>query len=181
MNSKREIFISVDVEAAGPIPGEYSLLTIGACLVFDDKETFTCQIKPTTLNIVPEALTVTGLSLDVLEKEGCTPVEAMQNFRDWIMRVIGFDGIPIFVGFNAAFDWSFINYYFHRYIGENPFGFSALDIKSLYMGFSKCSWNQTKSSQIAANLHPKLTSTHDALQDARYQAELFRLILSAHF
>ena len=30
-----EVFISVDVETAGPIPGEYSLLTIGACDVRD--------------------------------------------------------------------------------------------------------------------------------------------------
>jgi len=176
MNSKREIFISVDVEAAGPIPGEYSLLTIGACVVFDDTESFSCQIKPTTRNAVPEALAITGLSLDTLEQEGITPAEAMQKFRDWVIHVIGSNGTPIFVGFNAAFDWSFINYYFHRYIGENPFGFAALDIKSLYMGFARCSWEQTKSSQIAASLHPKLAGSHDALQDARYQAELFRLI-----
>ena len=36
MTSKREIFISVDVETAGPIPGEFSLLSIGACDVDDE-------------------------------------------------------------------------------------------------------------------------------------------------
>jgi ribonuclease T len=46
MNNKREVFISVDIEAAGPIPGEYSLLTIGACVVFDDIQTFACELKP---------------------------------------------------------------------------------------------------------------------------------------
>ncbi|MGZ4854007.1 MAG: 3'-5' exonuclease [Candidatus Angelobacter sp.] len=178
MNNKREVFISVDVEAAGPIPGEYSLLTIGACVVFDDTQTFTCELKPTTRNAVPEALAVTGLSLDILEQEGLPPAEAMQNFHDWIQRVAGIDGTPVFVGFNAAFDWSFINYYFHRYIGVNPFGFSALDIKSLYMGVTDCTWRETKSSQIATKLHPKLTGNHNALQDAQYQAELFRLIRS---
>jgi DNA polymerase III epsilon subunit-like protein len=103
----------------------------------------------------------------------------MQNFRDWIGLAVGTTGIPIFVGFNAAFDWSFVNYYFHRYIGENPFGFSALDIKSLYMGATKCPWKETKSSHIATKLNPKLAGNHDALQDAQYQAELFRLIQSA--
>jgi DNA polymerase III epsilon subunit-like protein len=176
MSNKPEVFISVDVEAAGPIPGEFSLLTIGACVVFDDTQTFACKLKPTTSNAVPEALAVSGLSLDILEQEGLAPAEAMQVFHDWVLHVAGADGKPIFVGFNAAFDWSFINYYFHRYIGENPFGFAALDIKSLYMGFARCSWEQTKSSQISANLHPKLIGTHDALQDALYQAELFRLI-----
>lgn len=91
-------------------------------------------------------------------------------------HVTGIDGIPIFVGFNAAFDWSFINYYFHSYLGNNPFGFSALDIKSLYMGSEKCAWHETKSSQISKKLHPILKGSHDALQDVKYQAELFRLI-----
>ncbi|AKH37828.1 MULTISPECIES: 3'-5' exonuclease [Nitrosomonas] len=178
MNTKREVFISVDVETSGPIPGKYSLLTIGACVVFDDTMTFTCKLKPTNRNADPEALAITGLSLDTLEREGIAAAEAIQMFYDWVLHVAGSDGTPIFVGFNAAFDWSFINYYFHYYIDKNPFGFAALDIKSLYMGFTKCSWDQTKSSQISSNLKPKLIATHDALQDARYQAELFRLIRS---
>ncbi|WP_268747167.1 hypothetical protein [Sphingobium sp. Ant17] len=40
MSDKREIFVSVDVETAGPIPGEYSLLSIGACSVFAPEEAF---------------------------------------------------------------------------------------------------------------------------------------------
>jgi len=176
MNSKREVFISVDIETAGPIPGEYSLLTIGACNVANDTQTFACQLKPTTRKADPKALEVTGLSLDRLEREGLDPIEAMRQFRDWIQNLTGLGGVPIFVGFNAAFDWSFVNYYFHIYVGRNPFGFSALDIKSLYMGAARSAWGQTRSSQIAAALHPKRKGNHDALHDALYQAELFRLI-----
>ena len=29
MTTKQEVYISVDVETAGPIPGEYSMLTLG--------------------------------------------------------------------------------------------------------------------------------------------------------
>lgn len=176
MTTKCEVFISVDVETAGPIPGEYSLLTIGACNVADAEQTFSCELKPTTRNADPKALEVTGLSLDKLEQEGLEPAEAMRQFLAWVNRIVGADSTPIFVGFNAAFDWSFINYYFHRYIGENPFGFSALDIKSLYMGAAGTTWSQTRSSQIAETLHPTLKGDHDALHDAQYQAELFRLI-----
>lgn len=50
------------------------------------------------------------------------------------------------------------------------------DVKSLYMGAARSSWAQTRSSQIAAALHPTLKGDHDALHDAQYQAELFRLI-----
>ena len=176
MNKKREIFLSVDVETSGPIPGEYALLTIGACDVEDAAQTFTCELKPTTRNADPKALSITGLSLDQLEREGLDPASAMRAFRDWVIQRAGPNAVPVFVGFNAAFDWSFVNYYFHRYLGENPFGVAALDIKSMYMGAARSSWSQTKSRQIAAALHPALQGDHIALHDAQYQAELFRLI-----
>lgn len=176
MTSQCEVFISVDVETAGPIPGEYSLLTIGACNADEPSQTFECELKPTTRNADPEALKVTGLSLDRLEREGLEPVSGMQAFHDWVRLVAGVDGTPVFVGFNAAFDWSFVNYYFHRYLGKNPFGFSALDIKSLYMGTFRSTWSGTRSSQIGAALKPTLKGNHDALHDALYQAELFRMI-----
>jgi ribonuclease T len=176
MSAKREVFISVDVETSGPIPGEYSLLTIGACNVDDDDRTFTCEIKPISHKADPKALEVTGLSLETLEREGVHPIEAMQQFQDWIQAVVGADTTAVFVGFNAAFDWSFINYYFHRYLGSNPFGFTALDIKSFYMGKTGCSWYQTRSSHIASKVNPQLRGDHDALHDAKYQAEIFRLI-----
>ena len=74
------------------------------------------------------------------------------------------------------FDWSFVNYYFHRFLGRNPFGFAALDIKAYYMGATGCDWGDTRSSRMAAMLKPRRTSGHQALQDALYQAELFRLV-----
>jgi DNA polymerase III epsilon subunit-like protein len=171
-----EVFISVDIEAAGPIPGEYSLLSIGACDVRNDSVAFECLVKPINGNFDPKALEVTGLALDELERVGLQPTQAMADFRRWIWKTSSRDGRPVFVGFNAAFDWSFVNYYFQRYLGENPFGFAALDIKSLYMGATGCAWEETRSSRIAARLKPRLEGTHNALQDARYQAEMFRLI-----
>jgi ribonuclease T len=129
-----EVFISVDVEASGPIPRDYSLLSIGACNVHDDADAFECLVKPINRNFDAEALKVARLSLDELDRIGLPPAEAMESFRQWIRKTCGQEGHPVFVGFNASFDWSFVNYYFHRYVGENPFGFAALDIKSLYMG-----------------------------------------------
>jgi hypothetical protein len=38
---------------------------------------------------------------------------------------------------NVAFDWQFINYYFHRFLGRNPFGFSGRRIGDLYAGMVK--------------------------------------------
>jgi DNA polymerase III epsilon subunit-like protein len=127
-------------------------------------------------NFDAEALKVARLSMDELDRIGLPPAEATDLFSQWIRKTCGREGHPVFVGFNASFDWSFVNYYFHRYIGENPFGLAALDIKSLYMGATGCAWDETRSSRIVTRLKPKLKGTHDALQDARYQAEMFRLI-----
>lgn len=139
MTDAREIFISVDVETSGPIPGEYSLLSIGACSAFDPDIGFTCQVKPISDQFDPKALEVTGLSMKDLASCGLEPDKAMTAFFDWLSSLAGPDDTIVFVGFNAPFDWSFINYYFHRFVGENPFGFTALDIKALYMGATGCS------------------------------------------
>ena len=176
MSEKREIFVSVDVETAGPIPGEYSLLSIGACLAFAPEEAFSCQLKPIGNRFDPKALEVTGLSLATLAQTGEEPRLAMEKFARWLADLGGNDATIICVGFNAPFDWSVIIYYFQCVLGENPFGFTALDIKALYMGATGCSWADTRSSRIAQKLAPTLTGTHDALADARYQAEIFRLI-----
>ena len=173
----KEVFISIDVETAGPIPGEYSMLSIGACLVSDPTVTFARELKPINQNADPAAIEVSGLSLERLQETGTAPDAAMSQFRDWISDVAG-HGAPVFVGFNAPFDWSFVNYYFHRFSGANPFGFTALDIKALWMGVAGCSWADTRSSRIAEQVHPELQGDHDALHDAQYQAELLRLILA---
>jgi ribonuclease T len=175
MSTKREVFISVDVETAGPIPGEYSLLSIGACDAENDSQTFEIELKPINHHAVPEAIKVSRLSLEELAKRGRDPRDAMREFAEWVGMISG-DRAPVFVGFNAPFDWSFVNYYFHRFTGANPFGFTALDIKALYMGAAGGSWADTRSSRIAHRLSPKLRGDHDALHDARYQAELFRLV-----
>lgn len=176
MTSPREIFVSVDIETAGPIPGEYSLLSIGACSAFDPDNGFAIEVKPISDNFDPKALEVTGLSMEDLKIRGLEPKMAMRSFSDWLSGLTGPDDTIVFVGFNAPFDWSFINYYFHRFVGENPFGFTALDIKALYMGAARCSWRDTRSSKIAEHIKPTLSGTHNALADARYQAEIFRLI-----
>lgn len=176
MTDRREVYLSVDVETAGPIPGEYSLMSIGACNVDTPGRTFACELKPLNRNADPKALEITGLSLETLDQRGLPPEEAIRRFDEWVRAEAGTSGPPVFVALNAPFDWSFVNYYFYRFIGRNPFGFTALDIKAYYMGVTGCQWADTRSSRMAKSLKPTLTGDHTALHDALYQAELFRLV-----
>lgn len=167
-----ETYISVDVEASGPIPGMYSLLSIGACVVGDIGESFYAEVQPINDAYVPEAIKVTGKSMKEFALSGQPPESAMKSFRDWLARVSD-KASPVFVGFNAPFDWSFINWYFHTYLGENPFGIGGIDIKAFYMGMSGCSWDDTRSSRIPENFKGQSSHTHNALDDAKEQAEMF--------
>jgi ribonuclease T len=172
----REHYISVDIETSGPIPGEYSMLSVGACSVDNDEKTFYAELKPLSDNAVPESLAVTGFSLEALRIDGVEPVLGMANLVKWLGEVVPAGAKPVFVGLNAPFDWSFVNYYLVRLVGSNPFGHSALDIKALYMGATGCTWTQATSNHMAKRLNPKKRGTHNALDDALYQAELFRLV-----
>lgn len=179
MNSERERFISVDVETSGPIPGDYSMLALGACVIGRRDEGFYVELKPTSQNAVPEALKIAGFDMAELQQTGERPEEAMRKFRDWLEKVSRGEK-PVFVGFNAGFDWSFVNWYMHRYLGENPFGFAALDIKSYYMGLTGCDWEDTKSSRIRPEYQPTQQPNHHALTDARAQAEMFEKMRATH-
>ena len=76
---KEEVYISVDIEAAGPIPGEYSLLSIGASIVGQSEVAFYAELKPLNDNAVPEALAVSKLDMKNLAATGKEAMAAMEE------------------------------------------------------------------------------------------------------
>jgi hypothetical protein len=70
----------------------------------------------------------------------------------------------------------FVNEYFVRYGIENPFGHGGLDIKSYYVGMMGSTWEQTSMKHLSPKYLKGRPLSHNALGDARDQAELFRLI-----
>jgi ribonuclease T len=174
-----EVYISVDVEAAGPVPGLYSMLALGACVVGRPDEAFYAELRPITDAFVPEALRVGGMSMERLREEGRDPAEAMAAFGSWVRDHAAGARRPVFVGFNSSFDWAFVNWYFHRFAGGNPFGIGGVDVKAYYMGLVGCPWGDTTSSRLPARFRSSLPHTHNALDDARAQADIFAKLLVA--
>jgi DNA polymerase III epsilon subunit-like protein len=177
MAKKKEIYISVDIETAGPNPGNYALLSLGACHVYDPSQTFYVELKPINSKHIPSALEITGMDWNKLLADGQQPQEAMSQFAEWVEQTTPAESTPVFVAFNAPFDWMFVNDYFHRYLGRNPFGHKALDIKSFYMGLKCVSWNETGMRHLAQKYLKNKTLSHNALQDALDQAEIFRKLM----
>jgi ribonuclease T len=171
-----EVYISVDVEASGPIPSEFSMLSIGACVVGQTDLTFYAELKPLNDNFVKSALDVSQLFLEQLKISGELPSEAMGRFERWIQRISA-GKRPVYVAFNATFDWMFTHWYFVKFLGRDPFGISGLDIKAYYMGLKNAQWSETTKKHIRAVFQPGSRHTHNALEDAIEQAEIFEEML----
>lgn len=155
-------YIVVDIEADGPCPGEYSMVSFGAVLVAPGLEkTFYGQVKPISEKWIPDALKVSGHS----REETLTfqdPKIVMEQFAKWIAEVS--PKRAIFISDNNGFDWQFINYYFHRFYGSNPFGFSSQNLGSFYKGLTKDMFGSFK--HLRETKH-----SHHPVDDAKGNAE----------
>ena len=155
-------YIMVDVEADGPIPGDYSMVCFGAVVVTENlSRTFYGRLRPISEKWIPEALAVSGFTREQTLQLG-EPRKVMEEFRDWLK--MNSKGKPMFIADNNGFDWQFINWYFHHFLGENPFGFSSTNLGSLYKGLQKDVFQNFKHLRKTAH-------THHPVDDAKGNAE----------
>lgn len=168
----KDLYVSVDVETSGPIVGRHSLLAIGACVTSDVQRRFQRIVKPISAEVEAAAMEIVGKPLSSFQEHGIDPGVVCDELRGWLADESG-SKRPVFVGFNAAFDWGFVNWYLLTYIGLNPFGIAPLDIKSYFAGLTGVDWGGTRSSKIPARYKPISQHTHDPLEDAIEQAAMF--------
>ena len=164
-------WFSVDIEADGPCPGIYSMVSFGAVIVESGLDrTFYGRCRPISDRWVREALAVSGHT-----REECMAfpeaAEEMVRFDAWVRENAGArqsrgQKVPDarFVADNNGFDWMFICYYFHRFVGDNPFGFSSTNLGSLYKGLVR---------DVGQNFKflRRTKHSHHPVDDARGNAE----------
>lgn len=161
---------SVDIESNGPIPGKYSMTSIGVVRVSDLSRTFYRELKPRGTEFDPGAVKVTGHTIEYSLEHGEEPLKVMQDLDAWLKENNDPNSKRIqMIADNAGFDWSFVNWYFHQYLGYNPFGWSCTSLTSLYKGYVK---DMTKSFKHLR----KTKHSHNALDDAIGNAEAVRAI-----
>lgn len=161
----------VDIEADGPIPGDYSMISIGAVIVEPAlNRTFFGALKPISQKWEPVALKVSGYTREetmAFEE----PMAVMIKFDEWIKE--NANGRAIFISDNNGFDWMFVCWYFHHFLGKNPFGFSSQNLGSLYKGLIKDTFQNFK--------HLRRTKhTHNPVDDALGNAEAFLTMIEEH-
>lgn len=156
----------IDVEADGQIPGRNSMVCFGAVKLSRNlDETFYGQTHPLHgigITWDPAALAISGFTHEQHEKFE-NPMMTMGKFNDWVKKTT--KGHPIFISDNPAFDFAYINYYFHTCVGKNPFGFSARRIGDLYAGLMKdtrARWKHLR----------KTVHDHNPVNDAMGNAEV---------
>lgn len=153
-------YIMVDVETDGQIPGDFSMIAIGAIAVTTAlNNSFLAYLKPITDNYDPNALKISGITR-----------EQSLTFEEALPVIIKFDKYvktfqkPMFISDNNGFDWQFVNYYFHHFLNNNPFGHSYTNLGSLYKGLVGSVFKNFKHLR-------KTKHTHNPLDDAKGNAE----------
>jgi DNA polymerase III alpha subunit (gram-positive type) len=178
----QEIYISTDVEADGPIPGQNSMLSFGSAAYLKNKElisTFEVNLEciegavadPETEKWWSKQKEAWDYCRNNLQK----PDQAMKNYVEWIE---GLPGKPVFVGFPVSYDFMFVYWYLMKFVGRSPFSYSALDIKTLAMVAMKSDYREATKKNMPKKWFDKLPYTHKALDDAINQGALFCNILA---
>lgn len=167
----KHLNIIVDVEATGPCPGLYSMIEVGA-VEFKTRATFFGRLAPlSNTKSVPQALKAIGATEEQIA-EYPMATTTMEDFYAWCRSLKDHpEDRLVFWSDNPAFDWQFVNYYFHLFIGENPFGFSARRIGDLYAGAVGEHTHHTRWKKLRKTPH-----THNALDDAMGNTEALEQI-----
>lgn len=153
-------FIFVDCEAYGGCPRTGQLTEFGA-VEFKTGESFHGILVKSSPNPKNPAV---PLPVEKPSDSHCEKV--FQDFASWLQQ---YEGRPIFVSDNPAFDFMWIADGFHVHFGYNPFGHSARRISDYYAGLMK-DFSKTQGwKKLRITPHD-----HNPVNDARGNLEAFR-------
>jgi hypothetical protein len=177
---KTELYISTDVEADGPIPGDFSMLSLGSvafdtngkelsCFSANLQPLFEAQQHPDTMAwwaTQPEAYRAATINAK-------PPAEVIHHYHSWLTGWAGNGYIPVFMGYPATYDFLFTYWYLMHFVGSSPFGFNGLDLKSYAMALLDTPFKATHKGGFPREWYPATKHTHRAEDDAREQGQMF--------
>jgi hypothetical protein len=189
----RELYLCVDAEVDGHVPGPYSMVSIGACaaairredatveILDPDDTTFYAELQPISDTYIEKALRAIGLERAQLERDGRPPAEAMAEFAAWVDELATVhDAQPVLAAFPLGLVWQFTQYYLHQYADRSPFGQSAhYDMKTAYATLASSAVRDVIRRRMpSALLGPRSSKTGHALEDAQGFADLLAGLLT---
>lgn len=187
IHDPKTVYVCVDIEASGPVPGLYNMVSIaGVCVRLHGQRhvrgaSFYHELQPVCDGFLPSAMAIHGITEAHLRAHG-EPADAVMKAIDaWTRALLGPGQRALFVGHNAAFDWSYVSWYFVKAGIDNPFRYDPLDTKALMMGRHGVPWGEANKTGVLAR-HPDLKrpdpeTEHHALVDAAFQADILIALL----
>jgi hypothetical protein len=161
----------LDVESDGPAPGLYNMISFGLVSLVDPANGFLGEVAPVLESAgMPQAREVVGVSYET-QQTYRAPDIVMREATDWINNIAA-GKRAVFWSDNPAFDWQFWNWYCHKFVGDNPAGFSARRIGDLDAGRRGEPLNTSAFKKRRETAH-----THNPVDDARGNAEALRWVL----
>ena len=163
-------FISMDGEFSGLDHTKYELISIGLCDCYNLNDVLYLEIQPTKF-LDPQATAIHGLQRDYLLQNGKPREQAAKEIHQWLTARK--KGDLIFVGYPVVLDWIFLDQLFKEHGLDNPFHYEQMDIHSMgvaLLGLKPGFPHETLRRELGLK---KQTDKHNALADARHQAEEF--------
>jgi len=173
------MYISTDVETNGAIPGIHAMLSL-ASVAFDEegneRDSFTINLHELEGSCADEK-TMRWWSDNseayAQTRQKCVPPDvAMTHYYDWLMGLKSY-GKLVFIAYPVAFDFMWVSWYLHRFIGQSPLGHNGIDIRSYAMALFKKSYSDSGKEHYPREWFDNLTLTHRAIDDARMQGRMF--------
>ncbi len=190
----KEIYVSVDVETNGPIPGKYSLLSLAA-VAFNTNGKIIGQFykklkplpnaskHPKTMDWWKENKSAYDEATSCAEN----PLIVMNDFYVWLGNIEKEKkAIPIFLGWPLGFDYMFVYWYLVNFVKdfeekgifEIPFCYNrTIDVISYVMGRTGKNYLTSRQpntyKKLITNFDGFSSSSHTAIKDAIRQGNMF--------
>ena len=169
-----ELYVSIDVETDGPIPGEYSMLSLGSA-TFESSGQILDKFE-ININELHEAKrdaktmkwwTKYPEAWEYCRQNPVEPATAMHSYSKHLLNIKkAYQKSLVCIGYPITFDSMFVNWYLIKFTGKSPFLLSGLDIETMAMAIMKSPYKGAAS-------HYRLKHNHTALDDAIEQGYLF--------
>lgn len=187
MLDDNQIYVVVDIETDGPVPGLYSMLSIGAVASTPAEEVASFYRK-----LLP--LEGAGQDADTAEwwksqpeawrevtSGAMPPATVMNEFCEWVGAL---KSLPVFVAHPVGFDYTFVSWYLHKF-AKDPFSdYSGvariLDLPSFAAGKLNVPLSKSSRPQLPQPFKAGMPRhSHKAIDDARGYSVILRNILKS--
>ena len=168
--------ICVDCESDGGYMPDYSVVCFAAIVVEPSlSKTFYGKMRPISDKWNPEALAISGFSREEHLKFD-EPEKVMKEFVEWLKE--NSKGSPVGISDNNGYDFGVcLNYYFHKFYGSNPFGWSSRRIGDLFCGATGDMYYRWKKHRITVHSHNPLADCTGNAEALLYLSKTYNIKL----